>query len=46
VYKTREELSEELQAQVKEYQTLCYYNLFHRDEALDASFFLPPQGEE
>lgn len=41
VFENREELSEELQKKLWEYQTLCYYNLFHRDEALDREFFLP-----
>ena len=46
VYKTREELSEDVQAKLKEYQTLCYYNLFHRDSALDDAFFLPERAGE
>lgn len=42
VVESREELSQELQQKLREYQTLCYYNLFHRSRALDESFFLPP----
>jgi phosphoglycerol transferase MdoB-like AlkP superfamily enzyme len=45
VVENREDLSEELQAKLHEYQTLCYYNLFHRDSDLDQMFFLPNTGE-
>lgn len=40
VVENREELPEALQEKLREYQTLCYYNLFHRNRALDESFFL------
>ena len=45
VFETREELSEELQQKLWEYQTLSYYNLFHRNEELDKAFFLPKTSE-
>ncbi|MCD7830223.1 MAG: LTA synthase family protein [Clostridiales bacterium] len=46
VVEEAEDLPEETQELLAQYEMLSYYNLFQRDEDIDNSFFLPETGGE